>query len=150
MLSLVGVDIALAASTRALQFSRAGDTAARLGQSVDVGTDGDQHGPAAVQGADPRRVGAQRQGTNRARTTVDIAPGDNSESLVTRLRPTRRGDQRAAVVTARSIGPLRLAGRQSSHRGAVAGAHPATVPVPQAPAVAAGDDCVRSTACYRC
>ena len=30
------------------------------------------------------------------------------------LRPVRRGDQRAAVVTARSIGPLGLAGRQRS------------------------------------
>ena len=34
----------------------------------------------------------------------------------TRLRPVRRGDQRSALVTARSIGPLGLAGRQSSHR----------------------------------
>ena len=34
----------------------------------------------------------------------------------TQLRPVRRGDQQSALVTARSIGPLGLAGRQSSHR----------------------------------
>src|SRR5262249_47318293 len=34
--------------------------------------------------------------------------------IQTQLRPVRRGDQRAAVVTARSIGPLGFAGRQSS------------------------------------
>ncbi len=38
----------------------------------------------------------------------------HSTTSDTTLRPVRRGDQRAAAVTARSIGPLGLAGRQSS------------------------------------
>jgi uncharacterized protein (DUF58 family) len=37
-------------------------------------------------------------------------------SVDTRLRPVRRGDQVSALVTARSVGPLGLAGRQGSHR----------------------------------
>ena len=46
---------------------------------------------------------------------VDIAGGQRVRRRH-RLRPVRRGDQRSALVTARSIGPLGLAGRQSSHR----------------------------------
>ena len=42
------------------------------------------------------------------------------------------------AVTVRSLGPLGLAGRQGSHRGALGGARAAGVPVAQAPAVAAG------------
>src|SRR6202020_2358977 len=50
--------------------------------------------------------------------TLRLAAGQ-SEKVETLLRPVRRGDQRAAAVTARSIGPLGLAGRQGS--AAVAG-----------------------------
>ena len=57
---------------------------------------------------------------------------------MTTLRPTRRGDRTAARVTVRSVGPLGLAGRQGSHRGAVDGPGAAAVPQPQAPARAAG------------
>ncbi|OOK72970.1 hypothetical protein BZL29_5135 [Mycobacterium kansasii] len=44
---------------------------------------------------------------------VNIGGGERQQ-LTTQLRPVRRGDQRAAVVTARSLGPLGLAGRQRS------------------------------------
>ncbi len=44
---------------------------------------------------------------------VDVSAG-HTQRLDTRLRPVRRGEQRSAVVTARSIGPLGLAGRQRS------------------------------------
>jgi uncharacterized protein (DUF58 family) len=46
---------------------------------------------------------------------LDVAAAQQVR-VVTRLRPVRRGDQRSALVTVRSIGPLGLAGRQSSHR----------------------------------
>jgi len=46
---------------------------------------------------------------------VDIAAGQRFR-VDTLLRPMRRGDQESALVTARSVGPLGLAGRQSSHR----------------------------------
>src|SRR5262249_50220888 len=45
--------------------------------------------------------------------TLRIAAGQHQQ-VQTQLRPARRGDQRAAAVTARSIGPLGLAGRPSS------------------------------------
>jgi uncharacterized protein (DUF58 family) len=46
---------------------------------------------------------------------VKIAAGQRLR-VDTTLRPIRRGDQESALVTARSFGPLGLAGRQSSHR----------------------------------
>ena len=109
------VDVALAASTRTLNCSRLGETAARLGQAVDAvlvvenpagrrrfrGQIRDAWAPSAR--AEPRTH------------PVNLAAGQQVR-LVTRLRPVRRGDQRSALVTARSVGPLGLAGRQSSHR----------------------------------
>ncbi|MBV8927713.1 MAG: DUF58 domain-containing protein, partial [Mycobacteriaceae bacterium] len=115
LLVLVAADAALAASPRALRLSREGDTpTARLGQPLNAalvvhnggrrrfrGHVRDAWAPSAR--AEPRMHG------------VDIGPGQQRR-IVTVLRPVRRGDQRSAVVTARSIGPLGLAGRQSSHR----------------------------------
>jgi uncharacterized protein (DUF58 family) len=45
---------------------------------------------------------------------VNLAVGQRVE-VETELTPVRRGDQTSALVTARSVGPLRLAGRQGSH-----------------------------------
>ena len=50
---------------------------------------------------------------NRAAHAVDIVAGQ-VQRVDTCLRPVRRGDQRSAAVTARSIGPLGMAGRQRS------------------------------------
>jgi uncharacterized protein (DUF58 family) len=114
VLLLVGVDIALAASPHALQFGRAGDTAARLGQSAEavltVTNMGRRRFKGQIRDAWPPSARAEPRAND-----VDI-PGGQQESLLTRLRPTRRGDQHAEVVTSRAIGPLGLAGRQSSHR----------------------------------
>lgn len=110
----VAVDVALAAGTRGLTFARSGDTAARLGQPVDA--------VLLVQNSGGRRLrGLVRDAWSpsaRAEPrmhTVDIAPAQQVQ-LITRLRPVRRGDQQSALVTARSVGPMGLAGRQSSHR----------------------------------
>lgn len=46
---------------------------------------------------------------------LNLAAGQRV-TLETRLQPVRRGDQVSALITARSIGPLGLAGRQASHR----------------------------------
>jgi uncharacterized protein (DUF58 family) len=46
---------------------------------------------------------------------VDLAAGQRVQ-VRTRLTPVRRGDQVAGPVTARSVGPLGLAGRQGSHQ----------------------------------
>jgi uncharacterized protein (DUF58 family) len=110
----VAADVALSASPRRLRFTRFGDTAARLGQPVEAvlvvenptgrrftGVIRDAWAPSAR--AEPRTH------------PVTIAAGQRAR-VVTTLRPVRRGDQRSAQVTARSFGPLGLAGRQGSHR----------------------------------
>jgi uncharacterized protein (DUF58 family) len=112
VLVLVTADIVLAASTRALQFGRDGDTTARLGQSADTVLTVTNRSRRTFKGQIRDAWSPSARARPRAHD-VDIAAGQQ-ESLVTRLRPARRGDQHAAVVTARSIGPLGIAGRQSS------------------------------------
>ena len=108
----VAVDIGLAASPRKLRYTRSPDTSARLGQQVDAGllihNDGRRRFRGQIRDAWPPSARA------RPRThTVNVAAGQH-QHVGTVLRPVRRGDQRAAAVTARSIGPLGLAGRQRS------------------------------------
>lgn len=110
--ALVTIDVALAASTRRLRFVRSPNGSARLGQPVDAGllihNDGRRRFRGQVRDAWPPSA----RGEPRTHRVV-IASGQ-SRQVHTQLRPVRRGDQRAAVVTARSIGPLGFAGRQSS------------------------------------
>ncbi len=112
LVAVVAVDIGLAASPRRLRYTRSPDTSARLGQQVDTGllihNDGRRRFRGQIRDAWPPSARAQ------PRThTVNVAAGQHLH-VGTVLRPVRRGDQRAAAVTARSIGPLRLAGRQRS------------------------------------
>jgi uncharacterized protein (DUF58 family) len=110
--SLVAIDVGLAASTRRLHFSRSSDSSARLGQPVAAGllihNDGRRRFHGQVRDAWPPSARAEPR-THR----LVIAAGQRQQ-VDTELRPIRRGDQRAAVITARSIGPLGMAGRQSS------------------------------------
>ncbi|MHA7650067.1 DUF58 domain-containing protein [Mycobacterium sp. ML4] len=109
---VVGIDVTLAASTRRLRFVRSANSSARLGQPVDAGlmihNDGRRRFRGQVRDAWPPSARAEP----RSHRLV-IAPGQHQQ-VQTHLRPVRRGDQRASVVTARSIGPLGFAGRQSS------------------------------------
>jgi uncharacterized protein (DUF58 family) len=114
LLVAIAVDVTLAASTRRLRFSRLGDGAARLGEPVDarlvIELPGSRRFRGQVRDAWPPSTRAE------PRThAVDIAAGQRLQ-VVTRLRPVRRGDHDAALVTARSVGPLGLAGRQTSHQ----------------------------------
>ena len=108
----VAVDIGLAASPSRLRYARSPDTSARLAQQVDAGllihNDGRQRFRGQIRDAWPPSARAEPRAH-----TVNIAAGQR-EHVDTVLRPVRRGDQRAATVTARSIGPLGLAGRQRS------------------------------------
>jgi uncharacterized protein (DUF58 family) len=107
-------DIALAASTRRLSFVRFGETAARLGQPVAAGLAIENVGRRGFRGE--VRDAWPPSGRAQPRThAVKLAPGQRT-TVETWLRPVRRGDQRSALITARAIGPLGLAGRQSSHR----------------------------------
>jgi len=114
LLAVIAADVVMAASPRRLRLQRSGDVSARLGQPVDAvltventnrrrfnGLIRDAWAPSAA--AEPRVH------------PVNIAAGQQVR-VVTTLRPVRRGDQVSALVTARSIGPLGLAGRQGSHR----------------------------------
>jgi len=112
--AVVAVDVALAASTRRLRCSRSGDTAARLGQPVDAILLIDNAGGRRLKGQ-VRDAWAPSARADPRTHAVDLAAGQRVR-IVTSLRPVRRGDQRSALVTARSIGPMGLAGRQTSHR----------------------------------
>ncbi|MGZ4511703.1 MAG: DUF58 domain-containing protein [Mycobacterium sp.] len=109
---VVIVDIGLAASTRKLRYVRSPDRSARLAQQVDVGllihNDGRRRFRGQVRDAWPPSAGA------RPRIHPVNIPAGQHQHVQSQLRPVRRGEQRAAVVTARSIGPLGLAGRQGS------------------------------------
>jgi uncharacterized protein (DUF58 family) len=114
LLIAVAVDIALAASTRKLRFTRLGDSTARLGETVVAGLVVENPGSRRFRG----RIRDAWSPSARAEPrihSVDIAAGQRFRIDI-RLRPMRRGDQVSALVTARSVGPLGLAGRQSSHR----------------------------------
>ncbi|OBG01115.1 hypothetical protein A5773_03560 [Mycobacterium sp. 852014-52450_SCH5900713] len=110
--AVVAVDIGLAASTRRLRYIRSPDRSARLAQQVDVGllihNDGRWRFRGQVRDAWPPSAGA------RPRIHPVNIPAGQHQHIQSQLRPVRRGEQRAAVVTARSIGPLGLAGRQGS------------------------------------
>ncbi|WAC91982.1 DUF58 domain-containing protein [Mycobacterium sp. Aquia_213] len=109
---VVAVDIALAASTRRLRYVRSPDSSARLGQPVDVNLEIHNDGPRRFRGQIRDAWPPSARAEPRIHP-VKIAAGQHLQ-VQTHLRPVRRGDQRAAVVTARSIGPLGLAGRQGS------------------------------------
>src|SRR5882672_1248830 len=109
---LVGVlvDLACAAPVGVLRLELAGDTAVRLGESATVtlvvGNPSSRTLRGVVRDAWPPSAGAAP-----GRHPVRIPPG-RLRRLETVLRPTRRGDRAAALVTVRSVGPLGLAARQ--------------------------------------
>jgi uncharacterized protein (DUF58 family) len=109
---VVAVDIALAASTRRLRYVRSPDSSVRLGQPVDVNLEIHNDGPRRFRGQVRDAWPPSARAEPRIHP-VKIAAGQH-QLVRSHLRPVRRGDQRAAVVTARSIGPLGLAGRQGS------------------------------------
>jgi uncharacterized protein (DUF58 family) len=110
--TLVIVDAALAASTRRLRYTRSPDTSVRLAQRVDVSLQIDNDGRRRFRG----QIRDAWPPSARAEPRIHAVkiPAGQRQHVQTWLRPVRRGDQRAAVVTARSIGPLGLAGRQGS------------------------------------
>lgn len=111
---LVVIDAVLAASPRKLRFTRSPDSSARLGQAahsdLEVYNDGRRRFRGQLRDAWPPSARAQ------PRVHPLNVAGGQREHVRTELAPVRRGDQRAAAVTARSVGPLGLAGRQKSQR----------------------------------
>jgi uncharacterized protein (DUF58 family) len=109
---VVVIDIGLAASIRKLRYTRSPDSSARLGQQVDASlqiyNDRSRRFRGQIRDAWPPSARAEPRVH-----AINIAAGQ-SQHVRSVLRPVRRGDQRAAAVTARSIGPLGFAGRQRS------------------------------------
>ncbi|HYO00644.1 MAG TPA: DUF58 domain-containing protein [Mycobacterium sp.] len=114
LLMALAADVTFAASTRRLRFSRHGDGAARLGEPVDTTLVVENPGSREFRGR-VRDAWAPSARTEPRTHQVRIPAGQRLQ-VSTTLRPIRRGDQTSAMVTARSVGPLGLAGRQSSHR----------------------------------
>lgn len=110
---LLGVDAALAGSPRTLSFTRSGDRATRLGEEAVVTLTVRNEGVRAVRGV-LRDAWAPTAGVAVTRHALDLAPV-REVRVSSVLRPTRRGERRPDLVTVRSLGPLRLAGRQASH-----------------------------------
>ncbi|MCH9710780.1 MAG: DUF58 domain-containing protein, partial [Actinomycetia bacterium] len=108
------VDVALAGSPRALKLARSGQTSARLGQPVAAVLTIENSGRSRFRGMVRDAWAPSARSTPRMHS-VKIAAGKRI-TVETQLRPVRRGDLTSALVTARSVGPLGLAGRQSSHR----------------------------------
>ncbi|WP_343710591.1 DUF58 domain-containing protein [Mycobacterium sp.] len=108
----VTVDVALAANTRALRIRRSPDGSVRLGHTVNavllIHNSGRRRFRGQVRDAWPPSARAAPR-----IHSVDI-PAGRAHRVDTSLRPVRRGDQRAGTVTARSFGPLGMAGRQAS------------------------------------
>ena len=62
LMAVVALDVALAASTRRLIFTRSGETAARLGQPVDAVLLVENAGTPSLARPGSRRLGTQRAG----------------------------------------------------------------------------------------
>jgi uncharacterized protein (DUF58 family) len=114
LLAALLADVALAANTARLHFSRLGDGAARLGEPVTATLIVENRGRRGFHGW--VRDAWAPSTRARPRTHEVNIPAGQRRRVDTTLRPSRRGDQLSALVTARSVGPLGLAGRQSSHR----------------------------------
>ena len=113
LLVLLIVDAALAGSPRSLSFSRSGDRTTRLGEEAVVGLTVRNDGTRTVRGV-LRDAWAPTAGVAVTRHALALAP-ERVVRLSSVLRPVRRGQRRSDLVTVRSLGPMRLAGRQVSH-----------------------------------
>ena len=110
----VGVlaDFGLAANPSQLHYTRSPNGSVRLGEPVNVGLLIRNGGRRRFRGQVRDAWAPSTRAEPRAHA-VDIVAGQ-VQRADTCLRPVRRGDQRSAAVTARSIGPLGMAGRQKS------------------------------------
>ena len=112
LVAVVLADVGLAASPSALHYTRSPNGSVRLGESVEAGLLIHNGGRRRFRGK-VRDAWAPSARAEPPTHPVDIGAGQAAR-VDTCLRPVRRGDQQSAAVTARSIGPLGLAGRQKS------------------------------------
>jgi uncharacterized protein (DUF58 family) len=114
ILAAIVVDLVLAAPVRALRPTRDGDTRIRLGGAGEVTLTIANPGRRPMRGS-LRDAWQPSAGAQPGRADLSVAAGGKT-SLTTTLTPQRRGDFAAGRVTVRSLGPLRMAGRQGGHQ----------------------------------
>ena len=105
-------DVVLAASPRRVRLTRTVPPRVRLGESAVATLVVENTGRRTLRGI-VRDAWQPSAGANPTRTRVAIRGGERRE-LRTMLTPVRRGERRAAHVTIRSAGPLRIAARQAT------------------------------------
>ena len=105
-------DVALAANPSSLAYTRLPNGSVRLGERINLGLLIHNGGRRRFRGR-VRDAWAPSTRAEPPTHAVDIVAGQ-VQRVDTCLQPVRRGDQRSAAVTARSIGPLGLAGRQKA------------------------------------
>ncbi len=108
----VAVDLALAASPGELRVVREPGTPVRLGEPAVSSALVTNTGRRPLRGT-VRDAWQPSAGAVSTRTAIDLSAGQRRR-LTTDLRPRRRGDLLAAALVVRSLGPMRLAGRQRS------------------------------------
>ncbi|MGV3734125.1 MAG: DUF58 domain-containing protein [Microcella sp.] len=111
---LAGLDLALAASPRALRLQRQTDARVRLTETARATLLISNPTRRTLRGR-IRDAWEPSAGARPSRHTVVVPPGER-RAVVTELTPWRRGERRALHVTVRARGPLRLAERQASIR----------------------------------
>ncbi|HCS62321.1 MAG TPA: DUF58 domain-containing protein [Microbacterium sp.] len=110
---LLGIDIFLAASARAVTISRRVPNRARMGEPVEASIAVHNHGERTLN-ALLRDAWQPTAGANPARLAVQVPPGERRRVSVP-LLPRRRGELSSEFVFLRSRGPLGLGGRQARH-----------------------------------
>ncbi len=113
LVGLIVLDLVLGASPAKVRVRRDGDTSVRLGEQARtellLTNLGRRDLVSTVRDSWTPSAGA-RNGVQRVRI-----PARQRRRLELTLQPTRRGDRRAGPVVIRTLGPLRVAGRQAQH-----------------------------------
>lgn len=112
ILTVVVIDLLVAGSPRKLQYAREVPARVRLGESVAADLFVTNIGRRTVHGV-LRDAWQPSAGARPARRVIRVGSGER-RVVRTTLTPTRRGERRAAHVTVRSFGPLRIAARQAT------------------------------------
>ncbi|MDQ1512594.1 MAG: hypothetical protein QOC59_436 [Microbacteriaceae bacterium] len=109
---LVVLDLVLAASPRRVRIERTLPDAVRLGEPVGATLLLTNSGGRRIHGV-VRDAWQPSTGASPTRWPLDLPAGER-RAFPTTLTPVRRGERRAEHVTVRSLGPLRVAGRQAT------------------------------------
>lgn len=111
---ILGLDLLLTPSPKHVTIRRSENRQVRLDEPLDVWVDLTNTSQRRMRGH--VRDGWQPSANDRQPLhRMNLAPGA-TQRFVTELKPTRRGTVRTRKLTVRTFGPLRLGGRQRTHR----------------------------------